>query len=409
MRFFLAIWVVIHHLTGRGMMLESFAGSMPAAAQSLLRAGYLAVGTFFVLSGFVLARGYSAVSWNRGNLAHYGAARFARIYPVYALSLLGVAPFVFADRLPWFGAKGVLAANYLLLLQGWTGTLPVHWNTPAWSLSCEVFFYLCFPPAGLLLRRLNGFGAVAAAAALCVIPAGLRQLGVPDTCKPVLHLSDFLMGILAARGFAFLSERERFVGRGQWLYLPALAATGALIVFPWVVPDWISLNSALRPANALLLIGLALEGGAVARLLSLPPVVYLGKASYALYILHIPFLWWYKGCVFHLYGIVPGALLALVYAVFVVAVSAAVFHYFEEPANAYLRLRLSGRPARIRFPSMDNLGSRAKRLRQAVLRAKAQNPFARAAQRNAMADGDVERVYAVAGPQGGSDDFTAVD
>ena len=53
------------------------------------------------------------------------------------------------------------------------------------------------------------------------------------------------------------------------------------------------LNSALRPLNGLLLIGFALGGGPAARGLSTPVAVYLGKASYAMYILHVPMLWWY--------------------------------------------------------------------------------------------------------------------
>lgn len=360
LRFFLAVWVVVHHLTGRGMMLDSWVRSLPEAAQSLVRGGYLAVGTFFVLSGFVLARSYSAKPWNRRNLVRYAASRFARIYPVYILSLLIVSPFIIADKLPLLGAKGGLLANYLLLLQGWTGTLPVNWNTPAWSLSCELFFYLLFPLAAILLYRLSGFSALLLAAATCLVPTVLRQLGVPDAWKPLLHFSDFVMGILVARAFDFLLSRRRsLAGRGQWFYLPAITIGGLLIANPEVVPASMSLNSALRPVNALLLLGLALEGGVLGRALSTPRSVFLGKASYSLYILHIPVLWWYKGLIFHLYGIVPGALLAAVFVTIVVAISAAVFHYFEEPANLYLRDRLSGRPAQVRFPLFDALVRRS--------------------------------------------------
>ena len=58
LRFVLAIWVIVHHLTGKGMMLESWVQTLPGGLQELVRGGYLAVGTFFVLSGFVLARSY---------------------------------------------------------------------------------------------------------------------------------------------------------------------------------------------------------------------------------------------------------------------------------------------------------------------------------------------------------------
>jgi peptidoglycan/LPS O-acetylase OafA/YrhL len=63
LRFVLAIWVIVHHLTGKGMMLEPWVQSLPDGLQSLVRGGYLAVGTFFVLSGFVLARSYGEKEW----------------------------------------------------------------------------------------------------------------------------------------------------------------------------------------------------------------------------------------------------------------------------------------------------------------------------------------------------------
>ena len=116
----------------------------------LIRGGYLAVTTFFVLSGFVLAHNYASTAWNAGSLRRYAAARFARIYPVYFLSLLVVAPFIAADRTP---AKARFVAAHGLLVQAWLGHIPVNWNTPAWSLSCEMFFYLSFPLAAALLGR----------------------------------------------------------------------------------------------------------------------------------------------------------------------------------------------------------------------------------------------------------------
>ena len=47
------------------MMLEQWEQSLPVLAQSLIRHGYLAVQTFFILSGFVLAQSYSLTQWTR--------------------------------------------------------------------------------------------------------------------------------------------------------------------------------------------------------------------------------------------------------------------------------------------------------------------------------------------------------
>lgn len=323
LRFFLALWVMLHHLTGRGQMLEPAALALPGPVYQLIRAGYMAVTTFFVLSGFVLARSYAETRWDVRGLLRYGVGRVARVYPVYLLSLAMVAPFIAADRTP---GKGPLLAAHGLLVQGWLGSLPVNWNTPAWSLSCEMFFYLVFPLAALGILRLEWRGAMVVAAATCVLTRVMLACGVPDPVKPLIHLSDFLMGIAAARIFEFARGRA-----GTWIYLPAFAASAVLLARPQLLPPGIDLNSALRPLNATLLIGLALGGGTLARGLSTRVIVYLGKSSYAMYILHVPMLWWFL----RWKGTSPALYIALV-----ITVSAVVYGVFEEPANRWLRGRL---------------------------------------------------------------------
>ena len=104
LRFLLAAWVLLHHLTGRGMLLDTGVSALPHAAASIVRHGYLAVSTFFVLSGFVLARGYAVRCWTGKTLAAYGVARLARVLPVYALSLLVVGLYVLLRNLRRRGA-----------------------------------------------------------------------------------------------------------------------------------------------------------------------------------------------------------------------------------------------------------------------------------------------------------------
>jgi peptidoglycan/LPS O-acetylase OafA/YrhL len=320
-RFVLALWVILHHLSAPGQMLDAPVRALPYVLYALVRGGYLAVTTFFVLSGFVLARRYASTDWSRRTLMRYGLGRVARVYPVYLLSLAAVAPFIVADTIP---GKTPLVAAHGLLIQGWIPRVPVSWNTPAWSLSCEIFFYMMFPVAAIAMRRAGWPVTMAVAVLACCLTQVLWRMGVPDEIKPVIHLSDFLMGIAASRAF----DRMRRV-RGVWLYGPALVMSAALIAFPWVLPSAVHLNTALRPLNAVLLLGFALGGGAVARALSTPTAVYLGKSSYAMYILHVPILWWYLRC--------SHAPSAAVYVAIVIGVSAVVYRFVEEPANRYLR------------------------------------------------------------------------
>jgi peptidoglycan/LPS O-acetylase OafA/YrhL len=332
-------------------MLGAWADSLPPAAQSLVRGGYLAVQTFFVLSGFVLARNYAEARWSGKDLVKYGAARLARIYPVYLLSLVVVAPFIVQTMLrpgPPLARKATLLADYVFVLQGWTGGLGVGWNTPAWSLSCEFFFYLLFPLVFPLMRN-AGRRVVATVMVACIVtPVLLAHAQVPWFWKPIHHFSDFVAGIAAARLYDFLGLRmER---KGAWLYVPAAVGGVLLIVFPGIMDGtYGDLNTGLRPLNVLALAGLALGGGFAARVLSSPVADYLGKVSYSMYILHVPVLWWYArwsltGSVFGLIYL-PRAAVALLYLALVTLAGALSFALVETPANRWIRRFVASRLA----------------------------------------------------------------
>jgi peptidoglycan/LPS O-acetylase OafA/YrhL len=139
------------------------------------------------------------------------------------------------------------------------------------------------------------------------------------------------MGIAASCAYDLLLRCGKRP-HGAWLYLPGVALGAAFIAYPGLLPPHVDLNTALRPLNALLLIGFALGGGLAARALSSRVAVYLGKSSYAMYILHIPMLWWYLRW--------SREFSAATYLTAVIVVSAGVYYFIEEPANRYLRSRV---------------------------------------------------------------------
>ena len=294
---------------------------LPPPLFALVRGGYQAVTTFFVLSGFVLTRSYWTGSWTRRSLFRYYRGRLARVYPVYLLSLIVVGRFIAEDTTP--GKPGYFAAH-LTLTQGWLGPIPVNWNTPAWSLSCEMFFYAVFPLLGaFLVRRATWRWVVGTVAVACVFTRAIEAAGVPDAIKPVVHLSDFLMGIAAACAFELVQGKVR----ASWLYVPGFLGAAAAIAWAAWLPWGIDLNSVLRLLNALLLVGLALGCPALSGKL----LVYLGKSSYAMYILHVPVMWWYLRA--------SHAFSPALYVAIVIAASALVYAVLEDPANRLLRGR----------------------------------------------------------------------
>jgi len=93
----------------------------------------------------------------------------------------------------------------------------------------------------------------------------------------------------------------------------------------------------MRPVNAVLILGLALGGGAAARTLAVRWIAYLGQASYSMYIVHIPLLWWYRRLCFDQNQFLPKPAAAVLFLLATVAVSGAMLRWVEEPANRGIR------------------------------------------------------------------------
>jgi len=342
LRFWLAIWVILHHICGKGMMLETWMNaSLPVFAVRIVHGGYLAAQTFFVLSGFVLTRTYAHARWDRKSLGRFFTARFARIYPVYLVSLIVVSPFIIEMlRRPAFSwaQRGQLLTDYFLVLQGWRGSLGVGWNTPAWSLSCEFFFYLWFPVLFVLLRNARWRAIAVALGAAILLPRVLDHAGVPWDWKPIYDLGDFVAGIAAARIFALIEMKRAWRGRGYWLYIPAALVGAWLIANPRFASETTGdLAMYLRPLNAMALVGFALGGGVIARAMSVRVFDFLGKASYSMYVLHVPILWWLGRYLVHGKLHLPRPLAASIYLTVVMVAAGFVYQWLEHPGSEWIR------------------------------------------------------------------------
>lgn len=361
MRIILAMWVVLYHHVSPDSMLGPYMAYLPRPFFSLAATGYAAVGIFFVLSGFILAINYPlAEKWDKSQNVRFGIARFARIYPVYLLGLSLSIPVKHLIHHPAVeGVRGLL--NYALLQSWWPPALGNGggvWNPPGWSLSNEAFFYLLFPVAGVLLWRISRLRtllmttgllwACAMAAPLLTVPLHLHALDfsaiapgrrsfVLDFVRydPLLRLPEFLMGVVSARVYTMI--RPSLQGKGIWLYLPALASMLIIVTHGDSFLYPVMHNGILAPFTCCMIVGLALGGGFLCSLLSLRPMVFLGGASYAVYVLHRPIdMWlerlhlpWYRGLIGMAF-----------YVVVVVALSSLAFKYFEEPANLWLKKKL---------------------------------------------------------------------
>ncbi len=308
-----------------------------------LQHAYVSLGTFFALSGFLLTKGYLGRCWTRRETGRYFVARFARIYPLYAFSLIVVAPII-AGQLSSgdFGSfwnRIRILLSYVLLLQGWL-KLPVDWNTPAWSLSCEIFFYSLFPILLFLVRKKSWRSTMLITVLAFAVTVLVHESGLPREWKAFSYLGDFLIGIAAATIYdRMVALRPDFQGRGDLLSIPALAGGVLLVAYGHDLHPWLLFDESIRLANGALVVGLALGGGTLARLLSTRAFMMGGKASYAIYILHVPILWWFKR--FPMIGAVPPLLAGIAYVLLAVSAAMVVSRLVEYPANRAVREKLN--------------------------------------------------------------------
>ncbi|MFK4099074.1 acyltransferase family protein [Streptomyces sp. NPDC019531] len=148
-----AILVFCFHYTTFQMVFASGGGLEFAPLTRpmwLTMSGNFAVGSFFILSGFVLA-----LTTRPGtSMANFCAKRVGKLFPVYFVtSVLAIAAIVLIG-MPISATNIVL---HLTLLQSWVPFQDIYHgvNPVTWSLSTEAFFYLLFPTALFLVHRLG--------------------------------------------------------------------------------------------------------------------------------------------------------------------------------------------------------------------------------------------------------------
>lgn len=338
LRFFAAAIVLLHH---------AFAILMPGTlGATLTSAGYVGVGFFFVLSGFVLAWTFKPSLPTRN---FYGR-RLARIYPLHVGTAIVAAAMILAigGSLPiWPSTLNVL------LLQSW---VPVEsygasLNGVSWSLCCEAFFYLCFPVLIRWAQRWNLRVAATvvvvamlavAAASVILLPQEVAQQFLYKS--PLFRIGEFILGILLAVG---MQRGYRLnVGIGPALLLVALSYGASLAIGPAVralgLPDLRAFADLLViPATCLLIHAAAnsdLRGAG--KWLRSRWLVVLGDASFALYMIHYLLLIGWEEVLGRPTSTMLGYASVAAASALAVGLSLVVYRWYEHPLERVLRRRL---------------------------------------------------------------------
>jgi peptidoglycan/LPS O-acetylase OafA/YrhL len=356
LRFFAAFLVVLYHTAPGALRKNPY-----VPIENLVAIGLISVSFFFTLSGYILAVVYlqsGAVIDTR----RFWLARFARIYPLFFVSLLLDLPNLFLFRVTKYGWKaaalmtGATLTGNALMLQAWIQKLNTL-NLPVWSLSVETLFYLLFPLVGWWLWKASARSSVTGAAALYA--AGMAAVGVAihiarmhhysyvDLIKfhPFFHLHEFLIGVLVARWHTLQLAQPESHRRLKRL-APCIAAI-ALLLFVGVVCEFERFpflylhdgllyfnDGVLLPLYVLMIVAFGSGNDLIDRIFSVSWLVVLGEASYGLYLIHFPINEYWKKI-----GLSEHLWLYPVYLVMAVGTSVLSFYCFETPARKWILRR----------------------------------------------------------------------
>jgi peptidoglycan/LPS O-acetylase OafA/YrhL len=270
----------------------------------VVNAGYASVSYFILLSGFVMAYNYSArARAGQFDTIRYYKARFTRLYPIYLLSLIlawHTIPQEWVSHTRGMFWAGMILAP--LMLQGWVPEIATFLNTPAWTMSAEASYYVVFPwmarwkKPDRIATQLWKLGGVWI---LGLIPGTLYLIFNPDHLPPLdrfsygpwlqalkytplPHLASFIFGVLLADVDAMIPRRNPlrlFIGIFGFTAIFGLLSLGP------VVPYALLHDGLLMPLFGCLILSLAGEN-LLAYAIGSRPLVFVGEASYCLYLLH---------------------------------------------------------------------------------------------------------------------------
>lgn len=279
--------------------------------------GYLGVDVFFALSGFLITSLLVEERATRRSidLVAFWMRRALRLLPALALLLIGTTIYVLVrpDALGTDGyAGGALASVFYVA--NWAAAFSEeyqgHLLSHTWSLSIEEQFYLLWPPVvAVLLARVRWRAIAVLTAAGVVASVAIRALlfrsrGFSPRVTYGLdtRASALLLGCLLA---LLLAHRTRTAPRrsaARWSWGAAGVAGTAVLVWMMAGSRYDSASIAAHPGRvfdeAYLLAPLAacvviasvvvMPASLLGRVLSLGPVVWLGRISYSLYLWHFP-------------------------------------------------------------------------------------------------------------------------
>jgi peptidoglycan/LPS O-acetylase OafA/YrhL len=269
---------------------------------------------FFVLSGFIMVYVHPELNDSKSTNSFF-VARFARIWPSYFASLcffVALKP----SSLQTPNAALIAVAN-VLMVQSWTLIKPFYklFNNPAWSVSTEAFFYLCFP---MLLKRFKEtwkskvafcllLGAISIGAAyIAEFPVYAKILPRQINVNPLCRLFEFVTGMIVCLAYNRYNQKiswGKSVATLFELVSIALVAMAVMLTLVWQTTSdtvwlepiriWLS-YCGIAPIYGFLIFVFAIQKGYISQLLTRKAFVKMGELSFSIYLFHLPILLYFS-------------------------------------------------------------------------------------------------------------------
>lgn len=298
LRFFAFFGVFVFHAAPRTMEFYN-AARFPHWLSNILiaifGAGAYGVDLFFALSAYLITSLMLRERAATGglDLRSFYVRRILRIWPLYLsfVAFAALAPLWVPDqRLPLHYAAGfsLLAGNWMYVLYG----LPASFAVPLWTVSIEEQFYFSWP---VVFRRASLRGMAAVALGLLVI-ANAWRLALAATGAAIqameyntfTRLDPIALGILIALIGNKLPQFTRWqriallsAGLVSWIATYAFSASS----HPGSANPW--RLAVGHPVTALASMAILLSVlGSQHSFLKNRQLLYLGKISYGLYVVH---------------------------------------------------------------------------------------------------------------------------
>ncbi len=270
-----------------------------------LKGGFLGVDVFFVISGFLITTiVFGQIQRGDFSLLKFWKRRIKRLYPAM-VTMVGIVLFVGGfllirperTELPKQAIAAVFSFENLWLWRTTGG----YWDSSSediallhtWSLSLEEQFYVCLPLLLLVVHRFMRGREAAVLAGLLAVSFGLCVGLTPGYRSAAFYfLPTRMWELLIGSLYAVLNAGRpmRTTGLASILQIVGLALiVGSYfcisqdIHFPSFYPIFACVGT-------LFIIMFGAAPGFIHSVLSLAPVVYLGKISYSLYLWHWPII-----------------------------------------------------------------------------------------------------------------------